>query len=394
MRPVARLASAASALAAGALLQALCCGPVSGGAFDREALARIQNPPLGLPAVPIPPDNPPTEEKIALGRKLFFDRRLSSNNTMSCGMCHMPGQGFTNNELSTAVGVEGRSVRRNSPTIFNVAYAKLMFHDARDNALETQIFGPMLARSEMANPSIGWLLAKIRRLDDYPALFERAFGAGPDVRTLGWALAAYQRSILSGNSPFDRWLFAGEKGALSRPAIQGYRLFTGKAGCAVCHPVGKDYALFTDQALHNTGTGAARDARELDHAPVRVRLAPGVFTSLKRSVVEAVGHPPIKDFGRLEITGNPADLYKYKTPTLRNVALTAPYMHDGSLKTLEEVVRFYNKGGHPDRGLDPAIHPLGLKDAEIRALVAFLESLTGDNVEALVQDARSVPVGN
>lgn len=363
--------------------------------WDQLALERIYSPPLGLPEVSIPPDNRPTRAKIALGRKLFFDRRLSSNNTMSCAMCHVPEQGFTNNELSTAIGVEGRTVRRNSPTIFNVAYAKSMFHDGRDNALETQIFGPLLARAEMANPSIGWLLAKIRRLDNYKELFENAFGTGPDVRTLGWALASYERSVLSGNSPFDHWLFGGDNKALSTQAIEGYKLFIGKAGCAACHPIEDNYALFTDHGLHNTGIGVARDEKESDDlSPVKVELAPGVFVEMERKAVDAVGHPPIKDFGRLEVTNNADDLYKYKTPTLRNVTLTAPYMHDGSLRTLEEVVRFYNKGSYPNPSLDPAIRPLGLTDAEINALVAFLESLTGDNVETLIADARSVPIGN
>ena len=143
--------------------------------WDREALARLRSPPLGLPSVTVPEKNPPTVEKIALGRKLFFDRRLSLNNTMSCAMCHVPEQGFTNNELATPIGVGGRSLKRNAPTILNVAYGRHFFHDGREISLETQVVAPLMARNEMANPSIAQLVARIARLPDYRGQFERAF---------------------------------------------------------------------------------------------------------------------------------------------------------------------------------------------------------------------------
>ncbi len=382
-------------LAPGLLALLVSALPLRAGDWDQRALARIENPPLGLPPVVLPPGNPPSRAAIALGRKLFFDRRLSINTTMSCAMCHVPEQGFTSNELATAIGVEGRSGRRNAPSIFNVAYARSLFHDARDPALETQIYGPLLARNEMANPSVGWLLARIRRLDDYPALFKAAFGAGPDVRNLGWALASYERSLVSGNSPFDRWFYGRRKDAISPLAAKGYRLFTGKAGCNACHLIGDKHALFTDHGLHNTGIGIARDqAAAPDGPPIEIEISPGVKVEMPRRTLNTIGHAPIKDFGRIEVTDKAEDLYKYKTPMLRNVALTAPYMHDGSLPSLEAVVAFYDRGGHPNPGLDPAIRPLGLNGEEKRALVAFLNSLTGDNVDELIADARSVAVGN
>jgi cytochrome c peroxidase len=364
-------------------------------AYDHRALARTATPPLGLPSVPVPTDNPLTVAKIRLGRKLFFDRRLSHNNTMSCAMCHVPEQGFTVNEMAQAVGVEGRSLRRNSPTLFNVAYMRSLFHDGRETSLETQVLGPMLARDEMANPSMGYIVEKIKRLDDYAGLFEQAFRRGPSVETIGYALASYERTLLAANSPFDRWYYGQQPDVLSPEAQTGFRLFMGKARCVACHTITDHYALFTDQSFHNTGLGwytsMVRSQRAI---PTRVELAPGVFTELSPEVIASVGDKPQADLGRYEVTLDPTDRWRYKTPSLRNVALTAPYMHDGSFSTLVAVVRFYDRGGFPNPFLDPLLRPLHLTDAEIAALVAFLDSLTGDHLAELIADARSIGVGN
>ena len=357
--------------------------------FPAAAVARVARPPLGLPPVPVPPDSPVTPARIELGRKLFFDRRLSHNGTMSCAMCHIPEQGFTNVELARPVGIEGRSLRRNSPTVFNVAYVERLFHDGRETSLETQVLGPLLDRSEMANPSMGHVLAKLRALDDYEGQFERAFGAGPSVDRLGQALAAYQRTLLSANSPFDRWRYGGEAGALEPRAVRGFALFTGKAGCVACHAIGERHALFSDGEFHDTGVGwynATLRDRQRDAVPVEI--APGLTIAVDRALVDSVGDPEPSDLGRHEVTQDPADLWKFRTPSLRNVALTPPYMHDGSLRTLTDVVRFYDRGGHRHPGLDPRIRPLGLSDGEVEDLVAFLESLTGDNVAVLIDEAR------
>jgi cytochrome c peroxidase len=369
--------------------------PSGASAFDRQALARTVTPPLGLPAVPIPAENPITVAKLRLGRKLLFDRRLSLNNTISCAMCHVPEQGFTVNELAQAVGIEGRSVRRNAPTLLNVAYMRALFHDGRETSLETQIISPMLAHNEMANPSMGYLVEKIKRLDDYARLFQQAFQRGPSVETLGQALASYERSLVSANSPFDRWYYGKQQNALSPQAQAGFGLFMGKAQCITCHTITDQYALFTDHAFHSTGLGWYNSmVRAKRSTSTRVQLAPGVFTTLAPEVIARVGEPPQADLGRYEVTLIPADRWHYKTPTLRNVALTAPYMHDGSLSTLEDVVRFYNRGGHPHPLLDPLIRPLYLTDDDMAALVVFLENLTGDNIVELIADARSVRVGN
>lgn len=347
-------------------------------------------PPLGLPPLQVPGDNPLSPAKVELGRRLFMDRRLSPNGTMSCAMCHVPEQGFTSNELGTAIGLEGRSLRRNAPALYNAAYLSRLFHDGREISLENQVWGPLLAANEMGNPSVGYVVEAIRALPDYTGLFEAAFGGrGPDLQTIGQAIAAYERTLLSANTRFDRWRHGGEDGLLSAEERLGFGLFTGRAGCAACHPVEEKHALFTDQGFHNTGIGFARSmAGDVKH---RVQLAPGVYTEIAESETRSFSEPAHSDVGRFEITQDPADRWAYRTPSLRNVAVTGPYMHDGSLATLEQVVEFYDRGGIENPGLDPLIRPLGLSPREKRALAAFLGTLTGDNVAALARAARAAP---
>jgi cytochrome c peroxidase len=358
-----------------------------------DLLTYARKPILGLPRVPVPKDNPLTAAKISLGRKLFYDRRLSLNKTFSCAMCHIPEQGFTSNEMATAVGVEGRTVRRNSPTVYNVAYLTHLFHDGRETTLEQQAWGPLLAHDEMANPSIGYVLDTIAKSADYRGLFQKAFGKGPSMETLGMAIASYERTLNSADSPFDRWFYAKDKKALSETAQQGFKLFTGKAQCSGCHSIDSSSALFTDNAFHNTGIGYAGAMNE-SGAKRRVQIAPGTFVEIDREIIASVSVGKGNDLGRYEVTQKPEDRWKYRTPSLRNIGLTAPYMHDGSLGTLEEVVQFYRQGGHPNENLDPLIRPLPLSDQEAAALVAFLKSLTGANIGDLVGDAFAAPVGD
>ena len=357
---------------------------------DLFKLAR--QPILGLPSLPTPADNPLTQEKIALGRKLFFDRRLSLNQTFSCAMCHIPEQGFTSQEQATAIGIEGRTVRRNAPTIYNVAYLTSLFHDGRESTLENQVWGPFLAANEMGNPSVGAVIDKLTSLADYRGLFEKAFRRGPSMDTVGQAIASYERTLNAGDSPFDRWHYGHQADALSPAAQQGYALFTGKAGCAQCHTLGPKMALFTDNQLHNTGVGYEESMRR-EPDKTRVQVAPGVTFDVSAASIGQVAETRPGDLGRYEITQNPADRWKYRTPSLRNVTLTAPYMHHGGLATLREVVEFYNRGGVPNENLDPLIQPLHLGADDIDKLVAFLESLTGSGVDTLVSDAWSAPVG-
>jgi cytochrome c peroxidase len=306
-------------------------------------------------------------------------------------MCHVPEQGFTSNELGTAIGLEGQSIRRNSPTVYNVAYVEQLFHDGREFSLENQAWGPLLAGNEMANPSIGYVIEKIKVLPEYAGRFEKAFaGRGPDVLNVGQALAAYQRTLVSGNSRFDRWYYGKQQEALTAEEQAGFGLFSGKAGCSVCHVVAEKHALFTDNRFHNTGIGYARSmGLPKTH---RVQLAPGKFVEVEDKALDSFEQPQ-PDVGRYEVTLDPADSWAYRTPGLRNVALTAPYMHDGSLGTLEAVVEFYDRGGIDNPQKDPLLKPLGLSPQDRKALVAFLRSLTADNVQKLVAEARAVQPG-
>lgn len=352
-----------------------------------------QKPPLGLPKLTSPADNAINAAKIALGRKLFYDRRLSLNNTFSCAMCHIPEQGFSNNEMATAVGVEGRSVRRNSPSLYNVAYAKLLFHDGREDSLEQQAWGPLLAQNEMANPSIGYVINKIKANADYQGWFEKAFHQAPNMLNVGQALASYQRSLNSADSAFDRWYFGKQAEAMSQQAQRGFALFSGKGGCVACHSIEQKSALLTDQKRHNTGIGYQQSMAKTPEQQV-LQVAPGVAINVDSQALKSVAENKANDLGFYEISQNPADRWAYKTPSLRNVALSAPYMHNGSLARLEDVVRFYNQGGVANENLSPMIKPLGLSDSEIADLVAFLQSLTGSNVDKLVADGFAAPVGD
>ncbi len=349
--------------------------------------------PLGLPPVPVPADSPLTPERIGLGRKLFYDRRLSFNDTVSCALCHIPEQGFSSNEMATATGMEGRSVRRNSPTLFNVGHARLLFHDGRENRLEQQVWGPLLASNEMANPSVGYVVEKLGTLPDYAGLFEQAFGRGPGMETIGMALASYQRTLNAADSPFDRWYFGKQSAALDPAARRGFRLFTGKAGCSRCHRIEPDYALFTDHLRHNTGTGYL-ETLQPDQTPKTLQVGPGLSIAIRPEALQGLRLEHPADLGYYEISRNPADRWVYKTPSLRNVALTAPYMHNGVFRTLEAVVDFYDQGGIANPNRSPLLAPLKLSSQERQALVAFLKSLTAPGVDVLVSDAFAAAIGD
>ncbi len=367
----------------------------SGANWAENALQRSLNAPLGLPPVPHPVDNPPTVEKIELGRKLFFDRRLSINRTMSCAMCHVPEQAFVNWELATAVGVEGRSVKRNSPTVINVAYLDALFHDGRDFSLETQYIAPMVASNEMANPSMGWVVSQINRDAEYQAMFDAAFAAPASLNSIGQALGTYQRSLVAGNSKFDRWYYGGDETALGAAEQRGFELFKGEAGCASCHLIGEESALFTDTQFYDIGYGRLReDIRQNPPKTVPVQVAPGVVHQVDFARVKSVSATREADLGRYEVTEETEDRWKFRTPSLRNVGVTPPYMHDGAFSTLSDVLNFYNTGGpnHPEQ--DSRIRPLGLGDAELAELEAFLNALTSTGLDCLVAEARSQPPDN
>jgi len=365
-----------------------------GKATDLYAIATGKQ--LGLPKLKFPEGTFLTKEKIALGRKMFYDRRLSHTDTISCAICHVPEMGFAHNELRTAVGTEGRSVPRNAPTVLNVGYLTRFFHDARESSLEDQAWGPILNHNEMAIPSPGYLINKIKAIPDYNNLFEKAYGSQPNMDNISRAFAAYQYSLLSANSAFDRWYYGKEKYAISSDAKKGFEIFTGKGACVSCHLINEEYALFTDEKLHNTGIGY--EASMYVEPPVKkVILAPGleidVDTSSYADDSRFKDEISPNDLGLYTITQDPNDRWKFRTPPLRNVSITAPYMHNGALSTLREVVEFYNKGGVKNEVLSPMIFPLNLTEQEVGYLVEFLKTLTGSNIDELILDARDVPIG-
>ncbi|MGN6545681.1 MAG: cytochrome-c peroxidase [Aureliella sp.] len=288
--------------------------------------------PAGLPELVYPKDNPASPEKIELGRMLYFDKRLSADNSVSCASCHDPKMGWSNND-ATAVGVGGQRGGRSAPTIINSAYQKFQFWDGRAGSLEEQALGPIANPIEMNLP-IEEAVKKIGAIEGYQKRFKEVFGEGVTADNLAKALASFERTIISGNAPYDRFK-GGDKTALSDEAQAGMKLFFGKANCSACH----NGPHFSDGAFHNIGVGTS--AKEFDQ-------------------------------GRRKISGIEGDHGSFRTPTLREIARTAPYMHDGSLKTLEEVIDYYDKGGEANRYLDEEIFPLKLSAEQKKALVTFL----------------------
>ena len=332
--------------------------------------------PLGLPADTwdyyIPKSNPLTEPKIELGRRLFFDPRLSADGTVACATCHDPKLAFTDGK-PVAVGIAGRRGTRNSPTILNAIYSPGQFWDGRADTLEDQAKLPLINPLEMGDQSYEAIVARLRQIPEYREQFQAVFGGPVTMKYLGQAIAAYERTLVSGDSPFDRF-FAGDLNALSASARQGLALFRGKARCSRCHIINDQSLFFTDFAYHNTGVAA--------NHPAFNRLARQAFELAQRpnpeAAIDALGRQDGgSELGRMLISYQPFDLGSFKTPSLRNVALTAPYFHDGSAQTLAEVVRFYNEGGQANLNREWDLAPLGLTAEEQRELVSFLESLTG-----------------
>ena len=363
----------------------LCAAMLAPLAACSDRIPSIKAP-LGLPPVPFPAEDRPTGAKISLGEKLFFDRRLSANGTMSCAMCHVPEQAFTVNELTTAVGIGGASLRRNAPTVLNIGYHPQLFHDGRTQSLEAQAWEPLLASDEMGNQSADQVLDRLRGFADYRGMFEAAFdGKAPSVATVGQALASYQRSLVSGDSRFDRYRYGGEPAALSDTEKIGYLVFLGKGRCAGCHLIGNTAALFSDFQFHNTGIGHQASRQSGQQQQVSVRLAADQTATLTAEDLKRLAVQPPSDLGRFEVTQQDADRWAYKTPMLRNVELTAPYMHDGSLPTLEAVIDYYDQGGSHVQGQSPLVAPIGMTPIEKRGLRAFLSALTGNPSPARYQ---------
>jgi cytochrome c peroxidase len=325
----------------------------------------------------IPPDNPQTPEKIALGQKLFFDGRLSADGTVACASCHNPERAFTDGK-PTSVGIHGGVGQRNSPTILNALYNKTQFWDGRAKTLEEQAALPIVNAIEMGQSNLDAAVARIAGVAEYRQAFSQVFGrpvSGPDLLR---AIASYERSLVSFNSPFDRFI-AGNKNAIDDAAKRGWELFNTRARCNKCHALTedkRDVTNFTDNDFHNIGIGIikhnvaalARQAEQL--------VKSGDAVAIDRAALQT----DMSALGRFLITKKEPDTAAFKTPNLRNVLVTGPYFHDGSQVTLWDVMDHYNKGdGVQDPWLDEDMQPLALTERDIDDVVAFLASLTSDD---------------
>lgn len=305
--------------------------------------------PLGLPSVPFPKDNPYTKEKAALGKKLYFDPCLSADSQISCATCHAVDRAFADPE-SLSKGIEGRVGTRHAPTVINSAYNRHQFWDGRAKTLEEQAKGPLVNTNEMAlfHDQVLTYEAcrnRVKKEPEYLKMFKDVFGDEEvTIDQIAMAIATFERTVLSGNSRYDKYM-AGDKTAMTEEEIQGYRVFK-HVGCNNCH----FEPLFTDGRFLNIGVGM--DAKN-------------------------------PDLGRYNITHKDEDFGAFKVPTLREIAKSYPYMHDGSQKTLEEVIEYYDKGGIPNKNLHPLMKPLHMSESDKKALKAFLEALNGEGWEHL-----------
>ncbi|MCX6640700.1 MAG: cytochrome-c peroxidase [bacterium] len=291
-----------------------------------------------LPTVPIPPDNPQTDAKILLGKQLYFETRLSADNTISCATCHAPSTAWANHG-KTDTGIRGQVGGRNSGTIIDAAYMRYQFWDGRAGSLEEQALGPIHNPIEMGE-TLENVVKKLNDIPGYHSQFQQVFGTDANTDGIAKAIAAFERTIVTGPSPFDRYKM-GEKSALNAAAVRGMDLFNGKAHCSSCH----SGPAFSDQGFHNLGVGY-KDGK-------------------------------YSDVGRYAVTKNSKDMGSFKTPGLRNAAETWPYLHDGSEKTLMDVINLYDRGGVQNPNLDPMMLPLHLTANEKQDLEAFLNALTG-----------------
>jgi cytochrome c peroxidase len=352
------------------LVLALIFGSLSCPLFAQEART------LGLPPVPVPAENSQTPEKVALGKTLFFDKRLSADGKISCANCHHPDRAFTDG-LSVAEGIGNQRGTRNTPTLLNVVYFTSLFWDGRRTSLEEQAGDPFLNPIEHGFKAHDSLLLTIGSDPVYARRFKQTFGLGSTALKMDHvvrALAAFQRTLVAGNSPFDRYEYGGEKQALSDSAIRGLSIFRGRAKCQTCHTIGGKDALFTDNRFHSLGIGFKRIEQRLAEITMQVARKNG------KDLDEAVlSRQEISELGRFVATLKPSDIGRFKTPSLRNVAITAPYMHDGSVGTLEEAVEaeIYYRGLQANR-------PLILTPQEKLDLVEFLRALTGASVHGVV----------
>lgn len=324
----------------------------------------------------IPRENPLTAEKIALGQALYFDKRLSIDGTVSCATCHDPATAFADRN-GVALGVAGRSGTRNVPTTLNAMFNQSQFWDGRARSLEEQAMQPLLNPLEMGMPDREAVVTRLNAIPEYRESFAAVFGTRAiTFENVARAIASYERTLLSADSPFDRFM-AGDPRAITESQKRGWKLFRGKANCIACHTFTRESPFFTDNKFHNTGiTAGDLDLTELLNG-VRLKASNELDS---RGLGELAHTERFTELGRFLITRKTEDAGAFKTPTLRDVELTPPYMHNASEKTLLDVMRFYNEGGKKNGYLDEKIRPLNLTDEELSDLVEFMRALTSDSV--------------
>ena len=327
----------------------------------------------------VPADNQTTPERIELGRKLFFDLHLSKDGTVACATCHNVAKGFTD-QRPVSEGIGGQLGRRNAPTTLNALFFQEFFLDGRAPSLEAQAKLPIVNPIEMGQPSGDAVVQAIAGDPTYPPLFQKAYGRPPNYEDIGRAIAAFERTLVFLGSPFDRFL-AGDSQAISDQAKEGWVLFNGKARCMSCHALNPSNPIGTDNRFHNIGV-AARHQNFNELAKKALQALQG---AQGKAGLEAVDHLALEtdmsELGRFMVTKYRSDIGSFKTLQLRNVGVTPPYMHDGSLQTLWDVLDHYNKGGEANPYLDGGIEPLALTESEIDAVVALLFSMTDDRLK-------------
>ena len=330
--------------------------------------------PAALTASVVPPASPLTPAIVALGEKLFFDGRLSGDGTVACATCHDPARAFTDGRPAS-VGIHGRVGQRNAPTVLNALYNKTQFWDGRVNTLEQQAALPITNPLEMGSATIDDALSRIAGDKDYQSQFMQAFGRGVNKQDMLRAIATYERTLVSFDSPFDQFM-AGDANAISDSAKRGWELFNTKARCNLCHALTdsqRDVTVFTDNDFHNIGIGILRHHVAPLAQQAERELAQGHLPAIDTAAITS----EMSVLGRFLITKKQSDIASFKTPDLRNVLVTGPYFHDGSMQSLWDVADHYNKGdGVTDPWLDEDMQPLALTEPEIDDVVAFLASLT------------------
>jgi cytochrome c peroxidase len=341
-----------------------------------QLVTRFGKPPSGIDPVAwatiyMIQGNELTADRVALGRKLYFDAHLSKDGTLSCATCHDVSRGFTDHR-SVAEGIGDHLGKRSAPTTMNAALLQSQFWDGRAPSLEEQAKLPILNPIEMGHPDAASAMAAITTDPAYQGLFQKAYGRAPNYDDLGRAIASFERTLIFLDAPFDRFA-AGDSKALSPAAQRGLELFNGKARCVSCHMINSSNPLGTDNLFHNIGVSARRQNFEALAGQALAVLKDGSDTeALDKLAIET----DMSELGRFLVSKKREDIGAFKTEQLRNVGITGPYMHDGSLKTLWDVMDHYNKGGETNAYLDGGIEPLNLSEEEINDVVTFLFALT------------------